>query len=170
MAYSLIVVFTSFVAVMGWKRPFLRWLWVIHAAFLVAVTVSWIVFVLWPWNIKYEWGWLACSVVVLPLLLVAVTLVRNPDRKLHWMNLIAAVWLATALIPGFINGVNMVFLNHIRWMNVVFHPLILGDLLLLGGSIRALVSQDVGFPSSDSMTPASSSLRPKLVDTSAPGP
>ena len=115
MAYSLIVVPTSFVGVMGWKRSLFRWRWVLHAAFLVAVTVSWIVFVLWPWNMKYDWGWLAGSLVVLPVLVVTVVFVRDPDRKLHWINLIAAVWLAIALIPGLGDRLRMVFLNYIRW-------------------------------------------------------
>ena len=140
MAYGLIVVSTSFVAIMGWKRLFLRWLWVLPAAFLVVVASSWIVFVLWPWNMRYEWRWLACSLVVLPALAVAVICVHAPDRKLHWINLIAAVWLAIALIPGFGDRVRMVFLNYIQWTSLVFHPLILGDLLILVGSIGSLFS------------------------------
>ena len=50
MAYGVIVVSTSVVPVMGWQRPFLRWRWILHTLFLVAVTTSWIVLVLWPWN------------------------------------------------------------------------------------------------------------------------
>jgi hypothetical protein len=138
MAYSLIVVPTSFVAIMGWKRPFLHWRWALHVAFLGAVTVTSIVFVLWPWNMRYQWRWLDGSLVVLPVMVVAVIFVRDPDRKRHWTNLIAAAWLATALIPGFLNVVNMVFLNYVHWVDLVFHPLILGDLLILVGSISEL--------------------------------
>ena len=40
MAYGLIAAATSFVTIMGWKRPFLRWRWILHALFLVAVTAA----------------------------------------------------------------------------------------------------------------------------------
>ncbi len=135
MAYSLIVVPTSFVAIMGWKRPFLRWRWVLHAAFLIGVTVSWIVFVLWPGNVKYEWRWLGGSLVVLPVLVVLVVVTRDPNRKRYSMNLIAAAWLAVALIPGFVNGVNLSFHTGAPWTGLIFNPLILGDLLILVGAM-----------------------------------
>ena len=138
MAYALIVVTSSFVGIMGWKRSFLRWRWVLHAAFLIAVTASWIMFVLWPGIMKYDSSWLAESMGVLPVLVVTLALVRDADRKLHCVNLIAAVWLATAMIHRFDEPI---FVNTtIRWMRVIFHPLILGDLLILLGSIAGLFS------------------------------
>ncbi len=93
---------------------------------------------LWPWNMKYEWRWLGGSLVVLPVLVVLVIVTRDPDRKRHWMNLIAAAWLAAALIPGFVNDVDLSFLSRVPWTGLIFNPLILGDLLMLVGSMALL--------------------------------
>jgi hypothetical protein len=144
MAYSLIVVSTSFVAIMGWKRPILRWRWILHALFLVTLTSSWIAFVLWPWNMRYESSWLAGSVVVLPVLIITLALVRDFDRRIDWMNLIAAVWLLTALSPRFLGTgrgpVVMSLKEAFRWIDHGYMLLLLADLLVLGGSIGTLFS------------------------------
>jgi hypothetical protein len=131
MAYGVIVVSTSFVATMGWKRPFLRWRWLLHALFLTAVTTTWIMFVLWPWNLKGNTRWLAGSLVVLPALVTTLFLVRDPDRKIHWMNLIAVVWLLTDSYPR---------LGSFRWMGHGFPMLVLATLLMMIGSIASLFS------------------------------
>jgi hypothetical protein len=145
MAYSLIVVPTSFVALMDWRWRFLRWQWIMHALFLVALTSSWIVFVLWPWNVRYESSWLAGSLFVLPALLITLALVRDFDRKIYWMNLIAAVWLLTALSPRFggtgRGPVVMSVKEALRWIDHGYLVLLLADLLILGGSIGALFSR-----------------------------
>ena len=41
------------------------------------------------------------SLVVLPVLVLTLVLARNLDRTIHWTNLVAAVWLLTALFPRF---------------------------------------------------------------------
>ena len=72
MVYGVIACLTSFTRVMGWQRPFLRWRWVLHALFLVTVTASWMIRVLWPGNLNYDWGWLGGSFVVLPTLMITL--------------------------------------------------------------------------------------------------
>jgi hypothetical protein len=145
MAYSLVVVPSSFVTIMGWKWRFLRWRWILHALFLLSLTSSWIVFVLWPWNVRYESSWLAGSLFVLPLLVVTLALVRDFDRKIYWMNLIAAVWLLTALSPRFgytgRGPVVMSVKEALRWIDHGYLVLLLADLLILGGSIGTLFSR-----------------------------
>ncbi len=144
MAYSLIVVPTSFVGVMGWKPWILRWRWILHALYLLTLTSSWIVFVLWPWNMRYESSWLAGSLVVLPVLVVTLALVRDFDRKIWWTNLIAAVWLLTALSPRFGStgrGPTVMSVKEaIRWIDYGYLLLLLADLLVLGGSVSTLFS------------------------------
>lgn len=142
MAYSAIAVSVSFVAVMGWKWPFLRWRWILPALFLGILTNAWIIFVLWPWNVAFDSSWLAGSLVVLPVLLITLVLVRDPERKIHWMNLIAAVWLLTALSPRFgAPGGPVVVMSlkeSLRWIGYGYLLLVLGDVLVLGGSLGAL--------------------------------
>ncbi len=145
MAYSLVVVPSSFATIMGWKWRFLRWRWILHALFLLTLTGSWIVFVLWPWNVRYESSWLAGSLFVLPALVVTLALVRDLDRQIYWMNLIAAVWLLTALSPRFgytgRGPVVMSVKEALRWIDHGYLVLLLADLLILGGSIGALFSR-----------------------------
>ena len=142
MAYGAIAVAVSFVTVMGWKSRFLRWQWILPALFLVTVTSTWIVFVLWPWNVAFDPSWLAGSLIVLPVLMVTLVLVRDAKYKIHWINLIAAVWLLTALSPRFgaVGGPVVVISlkESLRWMGYGYLLLVLGDLLVLGGSAVAL--------------------------------
>jgi hypothetical protein len=143
MVYGMIATTISFVAVMGWKRPIFRWRWVLPALFLVTVTSTWITLVLWPWNLRGDSRWLAGSLVVLPLLVVAVVLVRDPERKIHWMNLIASAWLATALFPQLdVGGVVLPMSEGLARMHHGYGILVLGDLLVLSGSLAALFSRN----------------------------
>ena len=143
MAYGLIAAATSFVTIMGWKRPFLLWRWILHALFLVAVTAAFIAVVIGNWNALKKPNWLDGSVVVLPILVVSLVVVRDPARKIQWMNLIAAAWLATALFPQLdLGGVVLPISEGLARMQHGFRILVLGDLLLLGGSLAALFVKD----------------------------
>jgi hypothetical protein len=63
------------------------------------------------------------------------------------MNLIAAVWLLTALFPQFSQfgtsaGLPTASVNDaLRWMGKGYMMLVLGDILVLGGSIALLFSK-----------------------------
>jgi hypothetical protein len=143
MAYAVIVVATSVVPVMGWQHPLLRWRWILHALFLVAVTTSWIMLVLWPWNRRGDSLWLGGSLIVLPALVITSSLVRDPERKLHWMNLIAMVWISMAFFArpqgkspfaGTLNGVLAIVADG--------SILVLGSLLILVGSASMLLAKE----------------------------
>ena len=147
MGYAVIVVCTSFVALMGWRWSILRWRWILHALYLVGVTTSWIMLVLLPWNMKYDASWLGGSLIVLTAILIALAVVRDFDRKIQWMNLIAAVWLLTALSPRFgarpgpiVGSVK----DALRFISSGYQMLVLGDLLILGGCIAVLFSKAGG--------------------------
>jgi hypothetical protein len=136
MAYGMIATITSFVAVMGWNRLFLRWRWILPALFLVAVTSIWITLVLWHWNLRGDSRWLGGSLVVLPVLTIALVLVRDPERKIHWLNLIASGWLATALFPQLdAGGVVLPMSEALARMHHGYRILVLGDLLIALGSL-----------------------------------
>ncbi len=145
MAYGFIVVLNSFAEIMGWTRGFLRWRWILNAFALIAVTNSWIMVLLWLGKTKYDSTWLAGSLVVLPVLVLTLVLVRDSDRRIHWTNLIAAVWLLTALFPQFSERTSpfTVSMNDaLLWMGYGYRMLVLGDLLILGGSIALLFSRN----------------------------
>ena len=138
MAYGMIATTTSFVKVMGWKRPIFRWRWILPALFLVTVTGMWIILVSWPWNLQTDSRWLSGSLVVLPMVVIVLVVVHDPERKIHWVNLIASAWLATALFPqlgvgGFVLPMSEVFAR----MRHGYRILVLGDLLVLSGSLAA---------------------------------
>jgi hypothetical protein len=136
MAYGIIATITSFVAVMGWKRLIFRWRWILPALFLITVTSTWIMLVLWPWNLHGDSWWLAGSLLVLPMPVVALVLVRDPERKIHWLNLIAAGWLATALFPQLdFGGVVLPMSEALARMHHGYRVLVLGDLLIALGSL-----------------------------------
>ncbi len=164
MVYGLIAMTTSFVTIMGWKQRVLRWRWILHVLLLLAMTLSWFMLVIWPWNQGNESTWLAGSFVVLPVLLVTLGVVSDPERKIHWMNLIASGWLATALFPQFdVGRVVLPMSEALARMDHGYRILVLGDLLVLVGSLASLLT-------SDSSTLPPGNLRLKPVDTLAPGP
>jgi hypothetical protein len=140
MVYGLIAATTSFVAIMAWSRRPLRWRWILHALFLVIVTVAWFTLVIWPWNQENESRWLAGSIVVLPALVVVLLMVHDPERRIAWMNLIASGWLATALFPQFdVGRVVLPMSEALARMDHGYRILVLGDLLVLVGSLVALI-------------------------------
>ena len=141
MVYGLVITTTAFVIIMGWTLPFLRWRWILHAFFLFIVTVAWFTLEIWPWNLASESQWLAGSLAVLSMLVVAVAVVNDPERRIYWMNLIAAGWLATALFPQFdVGGVVLPMSEALARMNHGYRILVLGDLLVLVGSLAALLA------------------------------
>ena len=141
MVYGLIAATTSFVAIMAWNRRLLRWRWILHALFLFVVTAAWFTLVIWSWNQANESSWLAGSIVVLPVLVVTLVMVHDPERRIHWMNLIAAAWLATALLPQFdVGQVVLPMSEALDRMDHGFRILVLGELLVLLGSLAALLA------------------------------
>ena len=143
MAYGAIVVFASFMVVLGWKQSLVRWRWVLPAVYLGAVSLSWILFVLGPWNLKHASRWLAGSLFILPALVITVAVVRDPVRKSHWTNLIAAIWLLAALAYPWIEH-GLVPVSVSRVLITIGHGykmLVLGALLILAGSIGAVLSK-----------------------------
>ncbi len=150
MAYGGIVAATSFMAVMGSKRTLVRCRWILNAVFLFALTLAWFARLLWPVNLKYESSWLTCSLGVLPLLVITLALARNSDRKIHWINVIAAVWLLTALFPQFTlfpqfsgpTPLPISMSDAFLWMGYGYRMLLMGDLLILGGSTALLLSKN----------------------------
>jgi hypothetical protein len=141
MAYGAVVMTTSFIQMMGWKRPIMRWRWTLHAIVLVSVTTLWILLVLWPWNFEDNSRWPVGSLVVLPTLVLTLALMRGPDRKISSMNLIAAVCLLTALVPRLDGSpVSTLLTQAFDWMDYGVWILIIGGLLVLGGSIASLES------------------------------
>ena len=143
MAYGMIVVLTSVVPVMGWQRPFLRWRWILPAIFLVTVTTSWITLVFWPGNTRDASPCLGGSLIVLPTLAIMLSLVRDPERKLHWMNVIATVWISTALYFARFNG-NGPVVGTMKVATVLLthsSMLVLGDLLMLIGAVLMLLAK-----------------------------
>jgi hypothetical protein len=144
MAYGMIATATSFVTVIGWRQAFWRWRWALHALFLDTVTLTWIMLVLWPWNLQGDSRWLAGSIVVLPVSVAVLVSVRDAERKIHWMNLIASFWLATALLPpSRVRGVVMPLSEAFAQMHHGYVLLILGDLLILSGVLAALSASKV---------------------------
>jgi hypothetical protein len=147
MVYGTIATATSFVTIMGWNRRFLRWRWILPALFLVTVPSTWITLVLWPWNLRGDSRWLAGSLVVLPVLVITLVLVRNPERKILWMNLIASTWLATALFPRLDMGAIVLPLSEaVARMHQGYRILVLGDLLIVVGSLLQFGSNRVDRP------------------------
>jgi hypothetical protein len=141
MVYGLIAMTTSFVAIMGWHRRFLRWRWILHVLLIFAVTLSWFMLVIWQGNQGIESRWLAGSLVVLPAVVVTFAVMSDPERKIQWMNLIASVWLATALFPQFdVGGVVLPMSEALARMDHGYKILVLGDLLVLVGSVASLLN------------------------------
>jgi hypothetical protein len=144
MAYAVIVVCMSFAGIMGWGRSFLRWRWILNLAFLVALTNAWIVTRVRQTSMNFESSWLAGSLVVLPALVFTLILARNSDRKIHWINLIAAMWLMTALVPQFGTATSpfpVAVDDALRWMGYGYRMLYFGGLLILGGSVALLLAK-----------------------------
>ncbi len=154
MVFAIVAAITSFVTLMGPARPFLRWRWVLPALFLVAVPGTWIALYILGYTKSDGSLWLGGSFVILPALALILVLVRDPGRKIDWMNLLAAVWLASALVPQpNIGGYVLSIPDALARMHQGYRILVLGDLLLAAGSVAGLL--------------ASRSTR---VDTPAPGP
>jgi len=154
MAYGIVAAITSFVTLMGWTRPFLRWRWILPALFLASATGAWIALFVWSYTKWNDSRWLGGSFVILPGLAVILVSVRDPERKIDWMNLLAAAWLAAALVPQpDIGGFILSIPDALARMHHGYRILVLGDLLLAAGSVAALL--------------ASRSTR---VDRPAPGP
>jgi hypothetical protein len=143
MVYGMFATATSFAAVMGWKRPIFRWRWIVPALFLFTVTSTWIALAFLVGNLQDDSIWLAASLVVFPALAVALVLVRDPERKVHWMDFIASAWLATALFPPVGIGVSLLPISEaFERMHHGYRILVLGDLLILSGSFAALFSRN----------------------------
>ena len=141
MAYGLVAIATSFVTVMGWTRPFLKWRWVLPAIFLVTITAAWIAFLRWQFTTVDDSKWLAGSLIVLPVLIVTLLVVPGHDRKTHCVNLIAASWLASALFPQFeLEGFVFPMSEALARMHQGYMILALGDFLILSGSLIVLLS------------------------------
>ena len=154
MAYAIVAATTSFVTLMGLARPFLRWRWILPALFLVAVTGTWIALFILSYTKSDGSLWLSVSFVILPALALILVLARDPERKIDWMNLLAAAWLASALVPQpNIGGYVLSIPDALARMHQGYRILFLGDLLLAAGSVAGLL--------------ASRSTR---VDRPAPGP
>jgi hypothetical protein len=154
MAYGMVAATTSFVTLMGWKRPFLSWRWILPALFLAAVTGTWIALYFVGYTESDASLWLGGSFVILPALALILVLVRNPERKIDWMNLLAAAWLALALVPQLdIGGYVLSIPDALARMYHGYRILLLGDLLLAAGSVAVLLAS-----------------RATRVDRPAPGP
>ncbi len=145
MAYGAIATATSFTEVMGWKRTVFHWRWLVHALFLISVTAIWTVLGLWSMSGKADPSWLVGSLIVLPTLGVALDSVRDPERKLHWMNVIAMVWIVTALFPRFENApATWSMAEALTRMDYGYRMLVLGAFLILTGSLSSLCSKTGG--------------------------
>ena len=145
MVYGAIALATSFLAIMNWTRSSLRWQWIVLGVFLGSVTADELAL-----SFSYPaWGphssWLRMFVVpfsVLAALVATLGFVRNPKRKISWMNLIAAFSILPAAFPGLtINGVPVPLSELLPSMGPGYVLLVLGDLLVLVGSIALLLSK-----------------------------
>ena len=97
---------------------------------------------LWPRNTRGDSRWLGGSFIVLPALVVALSFVRDPERKLQWMNLIAIVWITTAFFARY-QGKSP-FVGTLKGALAPMTDgsmLVLGNLLILVGSVSMLLAR-----------------------------
>jgi len=93
---------------------------------------------------------------VLAALAAAAGFVCNPNRKIQWINLIAAFSILPAAFPWMtVNGVPIPLSEILPSMGAGYVLLVLGDLLVLFGSIVLLLSRK---PACASITSAGSLL------------
>jgi hypothetical protein len=139
MIYGAIAVMISFVTIMGSKRAIFRWRWVLPALFLVTVSATWMVLCAMGTAPVTDSIWRVSSFLVCPAVLLSIVFVRDHERKILWMNLIAALWISVALIPN-LNGVGAQHVIELarQFMGHGYRMIVLADLMIVGGSLILL--------------------------------
>jgi hypothetical protein len=145
MVYGAIAMVTSFVHIMGWKGPAVLWRWTLPALILVFATG--VQMALTFWLVKPADGSNRLMLCALPCLVLAAVVatigfVRDPSRKIQCINLIAGLLLLRAFYPQYNRyEVALTFIETLRFTGQGYPLLVLGDLLLLAGSMTMLCTR-----------------------------
>ena len=145
MGYGAIAVAASFMAIMGWTGWAIRWRWIVAALYLACVTAAQMAMSFWP----VKWGsepsqmmLFAVSRVALAAVVVTLVFVRDSSQMIQWLNLIAGSLLLRALYPQYnAYGAALTLTEVLRFTGQGYPLLVVGDLLLLIGSISMLCTR-----------------------------
>jgi len=143
MAFGAITTALSYVAIVAGRTSASRWRWTVTGLFLGGLAVAEMTLALRPsglwWPDRSTWMTsLIVSDLVLASLAVIVGFVRDGDRKIRLMNLVAVAELIRFPLPGIMINGGAVPLTNVPWMRSWnFGP---GYWLLWFGAVLILIS------------------------------
>jgi len=146
MPYGAITASLSSIAIVAERTTVYRWWWTVAALFLGIVALAKVVLLWWPWDL-WPGLWTQVTALVVDCLVLAslaatVGLVRDGDRKIRLINLIAAASLIPSLVRSVTYGNVAIPLQDVlgQSMGPGYWLLSLGAVLILISSIALLWS------------------------------